>query len=116
MILIAGFLVLAAVSFSGMRHFGNGGRHVVGEAVGKRVLELSLDMDATETVKGSRGEAVIVVENGSVRIAESDCPHNYCVRMGNISRRGELIVCVPNRIIVTIKGGSERESIDGVTQ
>ena len=114
--LIAGLLVLSVASIAGVRYYTANGKHAVVEVNGRRVLELSLDKNVTHTVTGPLGETVIVIEDGSVRIADSPCPHHYCIRMGRLRRRGEIAVCVPNRVVVTITGGSEDESFDGITR
>ena len=114
--LIAGLLVLSVAGFAGVQRYSFNGKHVVVEVDGSRVLELSLDRDVTTTVTGPLGETIISIKDGSVRIADSPCPHHYCVRMGPLRHRGEIAVCVPNRVIVTVTGGSDRDSFDGVTQ
>ena len=115
-ILVVVLVILSVASIAGIRNFHNGGKHVVVEVDGSHVMELSLDSNVTEAVKGPLGKTVIVIENGTARITDSPCPHKYCIRMGSISRRSEIIVCVPNRVFLTIRGGSEEESFDGVTQ
>ena len=114
--LITGLLVLSIAYFSVVYQYSFNGKHAVVEVNGRRVLELPLDRDVTTTVTGPLGETVIVVENRSVRIADSPCPNHYCVRMWRLRHRGGITVCVPNRVIVTIRGGSERDSFDGVTR
>ncbi|HBE87040.1 MAG TPA: hypothetical protein DDW53_19330, partial [Lachnoclostridium sp.] len=37
-------------------------------------------------------------------ITEASCPDKVCVRTGKIHRSGELIVCLPNRVVITIEG------------
>ena len=115
-ILIAGLLIVSAASIVGIRQYGLNGRHAVVEVEGKRVMELSLDRDVTTTVTGPLGETVIVVENGTVRIVNSPCPLHYCIRMGRIRYGGEIIACVPNRVLINIKGGNKKGTFDGVTQ
>jgi hypothetical protein len=115
-ILIAVLAVISVVSIAGMNRMYNGGKHVVVEVDNRLVLELLLDSDVTESVRGPLGETVISIENGTARIVDSPCPHKYCVRMGGISRRSEIVVCVPNRIFMTIRGGVEEKPMDGVTQ
>jgi len=115
-ILVAVLLILSLVSFISVRHFTPNGKHVVVEVEGRPVLELSFDKDVTETVTGPLGETVIVIENGTVRIQDSPCPNHYCVRMGKLRHSGEIAVCVPNRVVVTISGGDETGSFDSVTQ
>ncbi|MGF7056505.1 NusG domain II-containing protein [Brassicibacter mesophilus] len=38
-----------------------------------------------------------------VRIIEADCPDKLDVKQGWISNPGEIIVCLPNRLIIEIK-------------
>ncbi|NIQ96240.1 MAG: NusG domain II-containing protein, partial [Desulfuromonadales bacterium] len=44
------------------------------------------------------------IENGTARIVDSPCPYKVCISMGEISRRGEIIACVPNRLLVQVAG------------
>ena len=115
-LLVAVLLIVSFASITGLRGLGSGNKHVVVEVDGQFVMELSLDKNVTESVRGPLGDTVIVIENGTARITESPCPHHYCARMGSISRRGEIIVCIPNRVLVSIRGGNDEESVDGVTQ
>ena len=115
-LLVIVLVFLSFASIAGVRNLYNGGKHAVVEVDGRHVLELPLDTDVIETVKGPLGETVIVIENGTARIADSPCSHRYCIRMGHISRRGEVVICVPNRVLLKISGGNENESFDGVTQ
>ena len=50
---------------------------------------------------------LIVIENGKVRVAEASCRGGDCVRMGSISREGELIACLPHKLLISITGGGE---------
>lgn len=115
-ILVAVLAILSLASIVGMRKIYSGGKHVVVEVESRLALELLLDSNVTESVMGPLGETVVSIENGTARIIESPCPHKYCIRMGKISRRAEIIVCVPNRVFMTIRGGSEEQPLDGVTQ
>ena len=115
-LLIVVFSVLSVASIAGVRTLYPRGKHVVVEVDGRRVMELSLDTDVTKTVNGPLGETVIRIENGTARIIQSTCPHHYCIRMGRISYRGEIAVCVPNRVFMSISGGNEEDVFDGVTQ
>jgi hypothetical protein len=33
----------------------------------------------------------------------ADCPDKLCIRQGIVSRSGERIVCLPNRVSITIE-------------
>ena len=51
------------------------------------------------------GLNVVEVEPGRVSISKSDCPDGICVRQGWISGGLVPIVCLPNRVIITLDGG-----------
>lgn len=56
-------------------------------------------------LRGPVGVTKVVVSGMTVRIADSDCPARICVRTGIISRAGQMVVCVPNRVAVRLDGG-----------
>ena len=39
-----------------------------------------------------------------VRVAETACPGEDCLHTGTISRAGSQIICLPNRLVVTLEG------------
>jgi hypothetical protein len=47
------------------------------------------------------------VRDGRIRVVDADCPHGICVNMGWVGRSGQLIACVPNRVIVKIEAQEE---------
>ena len=67
-------------------------------------------------VKGVHGVTVIVIDHGQVRIAESACPDHYCIRQGTIRQAGEALVCMPNRVVVTLESGPDDRAIDAVNR
>ena len=50
---------------------------------------------------------VVVISGGTVSVTEASCKNQVCVKHGRISRSGESIVCLPNRMVVRIENGSE---------
>ena len=48
----------------------------------------------------------------SAQVTVSDCPTQDCVHMGEITRGGQSIVCLPARIVVQLEGGAAAD--DGV--
>lgn len=56
---------------------------------------------------------VVNIEGGAVSITGSSCKNLVCVRHESISKSGQSIVCLPNRLIVTIenKSGGDYDSI-----
>ena len=45
----------------------------------------------------------IRVKNETIAIDEADCPDKICVQTGAISKPGEIIVCLPHKLIIEIK-------------
>lgn len=60
------------------------------------------------------GHNKVVIENGEVWMEEADCPDKLCILQGKISKTGQTIICLPNKTMVTIKGG--KSEYDGVAQ
>lgn len=50
--------------------------------------------------------STIVIENGTVYVEKTTCSDKICKITGKISDKGEVIVCVPNKMIIEIKGSS----------
>lgn len=65
-----------------------------------------LDQDRTVGVEGPLGVTTIQIKDGSARIISSPCPTGSCMRM-EASRSPETLVCLPNRVSVSITGGQE---------
>ena len=55
-----------------------------------------------------------MIRDGKADVTEADCPDKLCVLQGKISRSGQTIICLPNKTMVTIKGG--KSEYDGVAQ
>lgn len=70
---------------------------------GKLYKEISLSEDAQIRVESEFGKNTVLVENGAVRIIDSDCPGKDC-EVGEIKKSSRSLVCLPNRLTVIIKG------------
>lgn len=79
---------------------------------GKLKFIYSLDDDRKIDIKGNIGISTIEIKDGKIRMVFSPCPDKLCMKQGYIMNKGESIVCVPNRIVIKIKG----ENIDGITE
>jgi hypothetical protein len=49
----------------------------------------------------------IEIRNGAIRVAESDCPKGICKQAGWVRTPGRTIMCVPNRVLIQLKGQSK---------
>ena len=68
-----------------------------------------LDEPCVFQVRTESGTNVFQIEDGAVYVLEADCPGQDCVRQGKISRRGEMIVCLPHRVVAEITAGNSAE-------
>lgn len=106
LILIAAILVisglLSAIFYAGNR---KAPEQVVVTVDGRTVATLDLHKDTDMIIDGHGGTDHLVIKDGYARITEASCPDKVCVRTGKIHKSGELIVCLPNRVVVTIEGG-----------
>ncbi|MDR1135610.1 MAG: NusG domain II-containing protein [Clostridiales Family XIII bacterium] len=77
---------------------------------------VSLDEEADFTVEAGGGYNRVVVEDGSVRIADADCGAKVCVHCGRQSIPGSMIACLPHRLVIKVTGDSEKEeeSVDAI--
>lgn len=68
-----------------------------------RVFQIPLN-DTTFTLAGPLGKTEIRIADRKVWVQTATCRHKLCKKQGRISRPGESIICLPNRIVITIKG------------
>jgi hypothetical protein len=82
---------------------GNYGRTVVIEEGNEVVGSYPLSEDRTIEVQGPLGISTVAIENGEVYMADSPCSNKICIDMGRISEKGDSIICLPNRVYITIQ-------------
>ena len=76
------------------------------------VATYSLFEDGTYVLNG--GTNAIVIEGARVYMTHSDCPDHTCERTGKIKYVGQSIICLPNKLSVTIVGEAE-DAVDFVS-
>ena len=77
----------------------------------------SLAEDRTITIEKDGHTNVIVIEDGTVHMESSTCKNQICVHEGEVTAPGQLIVCLPNYVIVEIEGGEgSDEALDAIAQ
>ncbi len=64
--------------------------------------EYPLSQDQELPIQTSYGSNTVVIKSGTVCVSHSDCSNQICVQHSPISRTGEMIVCLPHRLSVTI--------------
>ncbi len=97
--LLGGFLAAALALWAGLSLIPRGaGQTVVVESDGE-VARYAISEDRTIALAGNW----IVVSSGEVRMEWADCPDLICVKHAAIDQSGEVIVCLPHRVVVRIE-------------
>jgi len=108
------FIFLIFVSIAGIfisRDALSQGSDVIVEVDGNPAYTLPLNVNRLLSVEGPYGPTLIEIEKGKVRVKESHCRNQICVREGWISKGA--IVCLPNRLVIIV-GGSKKDKQQGI--
>lgn len=89
------------------------GSVVVVEIDGATVATYSLDRDGEYSLNG--GTNVLVIEDGKAYLNYSNCPDHTCEKTGKIQYVGQTIICLPNKVAITIKGDVAEGGVDFVS-
>lgn len=80
----------------------------------QQVARLTLGkIPQNHVIQGPNGSAMLQTEAGRVRMLSSRCRDKICMKQGWISKPGESIICLPERIVVTIEGTG---AVDAITR
>ncbi|MBI5015392.1 MAG: NusG domain II-containing protein [Deltaproteobacteria bacterium] len=90
----------------------------VSSDAGTRVL--ALGPRRRVDVPGPLGVTTVELDPAGARVVASPCPNRLCLRAGRISRPGQVVACVPNRVALRLVGPDHphrrREAVDAVTR
>lgn len=113
--ILVGLVLLIAVASFGTTHLlRDVGSQVLIESNGELFGKYDLFGKETIVVHGAIGTTVVRIQDGRVRVVQSDCREKICVNTGQVQKTGDTIVCVPNRVVVLIVGGNNKK-IDLIT-
>ncbi len=71
-----------------------------------------IEEDITLEISSEYGSNTVVVTKEGAYVKAASCEDKLDVKMGKISRAGQMIVCLPNRLMIEIIGGG---TVDKVT-
>ena len=100
-------------NWSGDSKNGKNGGMVAINYGGKLLEKVGLEKDTIIVLPN--GEIKIEVKDSKVRAAWSDCPNQLCVNTGWIKTAGEIIVCVPNKVLIEIEA-TDFPALDAVVR
>lgn len=106
-IFICAILALSAILFVTFEFFKCDGAYVSVKVDGKEIAAYSLLTDGEYILNG--GTNRLVIRNGKASLHDSSCPDKLCEKLGEISKSGETITCLPNRLTVTVYSSEQSD-------
>lgn len=86
------------------------GETVVISLDGEVYREVPLEKDQEIEIK-KEGITINVLDirEGKADMRKASCPDKLCVHQKPVSKSGESIVCLPNKVVVEVKGETKRD-------
>ena len=112
------FVVISTFIFFGFikkQTFSNENKFASIQVDGREVKKIIFDpkiIGKTIAIKSEYGYNLLEIGDGKIRVIEADCRDKIDVKQGYISKIGETIVCLPNKMLIEIKGIKEENTID----
>ena len=72
----------------------------------------SLDVNQTIKIETKHGYNILIIENGSAYVGEASCPDGICSDHQPINLVNEEIICLPNKVVISVSGNSSGETDD----
>ena len=108
---LAGFIAICGMLFVSKKS----GMLVVVSVDSVKTASFSLSEDIEYEIKGyDGGTNLLIIKDGEAYLIDSSCPDHLCEHMGKISKVGQSIICLPNRVVVEVIG-DEKEEFDTIS-
>ena len=114
LIIFVVILSLASMGYIRKQGLSNQDKYISIQVNGEEIKKIIFDdsiIGKTLPLDTKYGYNLIEIGDNEIRVIEADCPDKYDVKQGSISRIGETIICLPNRLVIEIKG---IETVDGI--
>ncbi len=108
LLLVGGIVLLFAVIG------GQGGKSVLVRINGEKKSVYPLNENRRVELNGEGGRNILVIEDGTARIEDADCPDKLCVRQGRISLKGQSVICLPHKTVIEITDDFQDNTDSGV--
>ena len=66
--------------------------------------EISLDHEEEIIMEFDDEKIIIEIDKTGVYVKESSCEDKICVNQGKITRGGQVITCLPNKVYIKLEG------------
>lgn len=110
LILIGAILAIILIVFAVIQLTEKDGAYVVVKVNGEEVAKYSLSENGEYELNG--GTNILRIADGKAFLTDADCPDHLCVNQGKISKSGQTITCLPNRLTVTVYSVDESDDVE----
>lgn len=116
-ILIAVIIALAALIFILINSFSSNGSKVIIDQNSKQTATLDINKNQEYNLYDNEGNVcnTVLIKDGKVSMKYANCKDKICVNHNKISKNNESIICLPNKIIVTVEG-DKKSDVDEVAK
>lgn len=115
-ILICSAIVFTLIILVAITLINKTGNEVIIEQNSKQVAVLDLNKDQEYNLyNGGKVCNTVIIKNGEAYMIYADCKDKICVNHNKISKNNESIICLPNKVIVTVTN-SKNNDVDGVAK
>jgi len=111
-IFLIGIMLIAVLCFGIQFLTSDSGGNLIVQINGEKIGSYPLDEDVEFDING--GTNRVKITGGKVQMVRADCPDQICVHHKEISKNNETIICLPNKIVLSIESEEEAE-VDATT-
>ena len=105
-IILAAALIIVGIAMSYILSFGQDtGSELIISCDGEKFGSYSLFEDREIEIERNDHINKVTIKNGAVSMSFSNCHGQDCIHQGEITKSGEAIICLPNKVVLEIDGG-----------
>ena len=101
-IFIAALILMVTLLALALFLFKEEGVAVIVRVDGEVFGEYPLSVDREVEILTEQGRNLLVIKDGRADITDASCPDGICSAHRAVSRDGESIICLPNKVVVEI--------------
>lgn len=108
-------LTIISLGFIKTQALSNDNKYISVQVNGEEIKKIIYDekiIGKTIPIETKYGYNLLEIGDDKVRVIEASCPDKIDVKQGYISNIGETIICLPNKLVVEIKGMDKDNQID----
>jgi hypothetical protein len=74
-------------------------------------IDLSLKGEHEYHVSGYNGDILIKTNDNKIKVEEENSPNHICSKQGYIDSSYEVLVCLPNKVVIKIEDNKEIDTV-----